>query len=86
MRPVSLGPLPPNATVQQTLEWLVRAAREFENASVEDPIAIFDSYSANGAFTPARQVNVTSPSSAQLAPVVATLIADMRKRGTKKTT
>jgi hypothetical protein len=36
MRQVSLGPLPPGASTEQTLDWLIRAVREFENASTED--------------------------------------------------
>jgi hypothetical protein len=86
MRQVSLGPLAPNATVQQTLDWLVLAVREFENASTEEPVAVFDSYSSDVAPTTTRQVNVTTPTTANLAAVLASLIADMRKRGINKTT
>jgi hypothetical protein len=86
MRPVSFGPLPPNASPEETQDWIVRSLREVENASVENPIAVFDSYSSNSTFTTTRQVNVTAPSLANLATVLASLIADMRKRGTKKTT
>ena len=69
MRQVSLGPLPPGASTEQTLDWLIRAVREFENASTEDPIAVADSYSANATFTPTRQVNVTSPTAAKTPPL-----------------
>ncbi len=86
MRQVSLGPLPPGAGTEQTLEWLVRAVREFENASTEDPIAVADSYGANATFTPTRQVNVTSPMAANLAAVLASFLADLRKRGVHKST
>ena len=86
MRQVSLGPLPPGASTEQTLDWLIRAVLEFENASTEDPIAVADSYSANATFTPTRQVNVTSPTAANIAAVLASFFADLRKRGIHKST
>jgi len=46
--------------------------------------AVADSYGANASFTIARQVNVTSPSASNLANVLASLIADLRKRGVKR--
>ena len=86
MRQVSLGPLPPGAGTEQTLDWLVRAVREFENASTEDPIAVADSYSANSTFTTTRQLNVTSPTASNIAAVLASFLADLRKRGVKTST
>ena len=86
MRQVSLGPLPPGASTEQTLDWLIRAVREFENASTEDPIAVADSYSANATFAPTRQVNVTSPTAANIAAVLASFFADLRRRGIHKST
>ena len=46
MRQVGLGPLPPCASTEQTLDWLIRAVREYENASTEDPIAVAESLTA----------------------------------------
>lgn len=86
MRPVSLGPQPDPSDAKATLAWLIYAVREFENASVEDPITVADSYSADSTFTTTRQVNVTSPTVANLATVLASFFADLRKRGIKKTT
>jgi DNA replicative helicase MCM subunit Mcm2 (Cdc46/Mcm family) len=96
MRPVSFGPLAPNASTDRKLDWIiqplrevaarVRLLREIENASVEDAIAVADSYSANSTFTPTRQVNVTSPTAANIAAVLASFLADLRKRGVKKST
>jgi hypothetical protein len=86
MRQVSLGPLAPNATTDQKLDWIIRSLREFENASTEEAEAVFDSYSSDVAPTTTRQVNVTTPTTANLAAVLASLIADMRKRGINKTT
>jgi hypothetical protein len=34
----------PGAGSEQALDWLVRAMREFENASTEDPIVVADSH------------------------------------------
>ena len=86
MRPVSFGPLAPNASTDQKLDWIIRSLREIENASVEDAIAVADSYSANSTFTTTRQVNVTSPTAANIAAVLASFFADLRKRGIKKST
>jgi hypothetical protein len=86
MRPVSLGPLPPGAGTDQKLDWIIRSLREIENASAEDAIAVADSYSANSVFTPTRQLNVTSPTATNIAAVLASFLADLRKRGVKKST
>jgi hypothetical protein len=86
MRPVSLGPLPPGAGTDQKLDWIIRSLREIENASAEDAIAVADSYSANSTFTITRQLNVTSPTAANIAAVLASFLADLRKRGVKKST
>jgi hypothetical protein len=86
MRPVSLGPLPPGAGTDQKLDWIIRSLREIENASAEDAIAVADSYSANSTFTITRQLNVTSPTAANIAAVLASFLGDLRKRGVKKST
>ena len=84
MRQVSLGPLPPRAGTEQTLDWLIRAVREFENASTEDPIAVAGSYGANSTYPTTRQLNVTSPTAANIAAVLASFFSDPRKRGVHK--
>ena len=86
MRPVSFGPLPPAATTDQKLDWIIRSLREIENASAEDAIAVADSYGASAPFTPTRQLNVTAPTAANIAAVLASFLADLRKRGVKKST
>ena len=78
--------LPPGASIEQTLDWLMRSVRELENASTEDPIAVADSYSANSTYPVTRQVNVTSPTAANIAAVLASFLADLRKRGVHKST
>jgi hypothetical protein len=72
------------AGTDQRLDWIIRAVREFENASAEDPGA--DSHSANATVAATRQVDVTSPTAANLGAVLASLFADLRKRGGKKST
>jgi hypothetical protein len=84
MRPISLGPLSANAGIEEKLNWIIAQLREIERASGEDPVEVFDSYSANAGFIPTRQLNVTSPSSANVANVLASIIADLRKRGVKR--
>jgi hypothetical protein len=86
MRQVTLGPQPDPSDAKATLAWLVMAVREFENASTEDPIAVADSYSANSTFTTTRQVNVTAPTVANLATVLSSFFADLKRRGIHKTT
>ena len=86
MRPISLGPLPPGAGTDQKLDWIIRSLREIENASAEDAIAVADSYGANSTFTATRQLNVTAPTAANIAAVLASFFADLRKRGVKKST
>ena len=86
MRPVSLGPLPPAASTDQKLDWIIRSLREIENASAEDAIAVADSYGANSTYPTTRQVNVTSPTASNIAAVLASFLADLRKRGVKKST
>ena len=91
MRPVSFGPLPPAASTEQKLGWIIRSLREctlreVENAGAEDAIAVADSDSVNSVFTTTRQLNVTSPTAANIAAVLVSFFADLRKRGVKKST
>jgi hypothetical protein len=81
MRNVSLG----QPAQGRELEWIIGALREIEHASYEDAIAVADSYSANSTFTETREVNVTAPSTANLAAVLATFLSDLRKRGVNRT-
>ena len=86
MRPVSLGPLPPGAGIDQKLDWIIRSLREIENASAEDAIAVADSYGANSTYPTTRQLNVTAPTASNIAAVLASFLADLRNRGVKKST
>jgi hypothetical protein len=75
----------PTALIRSSTGSSARCARH-ENASTEDPIAVADSYGANATFSPTRQLNVTSPTAANLAAVLVSFFADLRKRGVKKST
>jgi uncharacterized protein YciI len=92
MRPVSFGPFAPYASTDQKLDWIIRSLREslreIENASAEDAIAIAvaDSYGANSTYPTTRQLNVTAPTASNIAAVRASFLADLRKRGVKKST
>jgi hypothetical protein len=79
MRPLALGaPIP-----GRELEWIQQALREVEDASYEDIAEVADAFSANAAFTETREVNVSAPTAANLAAVLATLLSDLKKRGSK---
>jgi hypothetical protein len=86
MRPVAFGPLPFNAGTEQKIDWIVRALQEVELASNEDPIAVADSYGTDTSFTITRQLNVTAPTASNIAAVLASFLADLRKRGVNKST
>jgi len=51
-----------------------------------DIIDIGAAYTITGSFTPTRNLNVTSPTAANIAAVLATLISDLKAGGATKTT
>lgn len=79
MRPLALGTVIPG----REMEFIMAALREIENASYEDIAEVSDAFDANSTFTETRTINVTAPSVANLAAVLATFISDMKKRGAK---
>lgn len=78
MRPLTLGS-------PSDLPGVVRALREIENASFDSIETVADAYTISGTFTETRTLNVTTPSTANLAAVLATIITDLKKRGAKRT-
>jgi hypothetical protein len=80
MRRVALG----HPTPGHEIEWIVHALREIENASYEDAVEVADAYSTNSTFTETREINVTAPTTANLAAVLATLILDLQRRGVNR--
>ena len=85
MKPVTLPPAPAGADADARFAWLKACLATIERASREEPARIFDSYSADMTLTATREVLVSSPTTQNLAAVLATLIADWRARGTKRT-
>ena len=78
MRPISLGQLSSTADIQ-------RALRDIERASRDGVENVADSFSITGTLTEARSLDVDSPSLANIAAVLGTLITDLKKRGAKRT-
>lgn len=81
MRAISLGqPLNDN----DFAKWALEALREIERASYEDIAEIADSYNVTGTLTETRDLDVDTPTAANIAAVLGTLIADLKKRGVNK--
>ena len=85
MKVVVLGQLPPGASVDQKINWIMQSLRTIELASQQEEVArIADSYTTTGTITVTRDINVTSPSTANVVAVLATLLDDIRKRGVRR--
>ena len=85
MKVVVLGQLPPGASVDQKINWIMQSLRTIELASQQEEVArIADSYTATGTPTVTRDINVSSPTLANAVAVLATLLDDIRKRGTRR--
>jgi len=81
MRAVALGqPISPDP--KAFMDWVQQALREIENASYEDIAEVADAFTITGSFTNTRDLNVSSPSTANIAAVLATFISDFKKRST----
>lgn len=82
MRPVVLGQSISKADFDR---WVEEALREIERASYEDIAEVADGFSITGSFTETRILDVSSPSTANIAAFLATFITDLKKRGIHKT-
>lgn len=58
----------------------------FDASQENDTIDIANAFSITGTFTATRNLNVTSPTLANAVAVLATLITDLQRGGTVKTT
>ncbi len=85
MKPVTLPPSPPGSDPAAQFTWIRACLQTIERASQEEPAQVFDSYSADATPAATRQLLVTAPTAQNLANVLATLIADVRARGVKRT-
>jgi hypothetical protein len=66
--------------------WVMEALREIERASFEDAIEVADAYTfvLPDPFTETRELDVETPSTANIAAVLATFIQDLQRRGTTR--
>lgn len=81
MRKLFLGQMP---GVPQSIQSIFN---EIEKASKDaDGVDISAAFSVNGAFTETRVLNVTAPTAANVAAVLATLLADLKRGGARRTT
>ena len=83
MRPLYLPP--PPAANSPFEQWVINVVTEIATASQDDTREIYDSYSSNSVPTANRILNVSAPSLANLAQVLATLIEDHRAGGVNVT-
>lgn len=58
----------------------------FRASAEADVVDIGSEYTVNGTFTEERELNVTAPTAANIAAVLATLLADLKNGGAKKST
>lgn len=82
MRPVALG-FPPSDPRSER-EWIIRSIREIENASKVGGDSVADDYTISGSFVETRTLDLTTPNAANIAAVLATLLSDMKKRGSRR--
>lgn len=81
-RPYNFGTAPRDA--KALIPWIDRAFRQLESASQEDLATVFDEYGSTGPLTPTRTIDLVTPSVANLAAVLATLVDDIKKRGSRR--
>lgn len=85
MRKVSLLGSPIGTAADQ-IKWLEIAVRTLAQASVEsDPADIATGFSTTGTATPTRNLNVTSPTLANVVAVLGTLLTDLKRGGQNRT-
>lgn len=72
----------PTGTPEQKFKWLEAAIRDIAGASTDNnPTDIVAAFTITGTFTETRNLNVTAPSLANIAAVLATLLADFQRGG-----
>lgn len=81
MRKLFLGnPSGPDDTL-----WAIQALKTIEGATFEDVEAIINDFTVTGVYTPARTLNTSTATLADLIAFVATLVTDIQKRGQNRT-
>lgn len=69
---------------EPTIQWIVDSLRRIEEASREDLVTILEGYTWTGTLTETREIDLASPSAANVAAVLATFIKDVTERGQKR--
>ncbi len=83
MRPVSFGSAPSDPKAFR--DWIVRAFRQVDIASNDiDPARIADAFTVSN-YTETRTLDAGTATATDIANVLATLIDDLKKRGSKRT-
>jgi len=77
MRPLDFGNLDDTTAI-------VEALRQISLASHDSIESVADAFTANAAFTSTRTLNVSSPTTANIAAVLATFLTDLKKRGANR--
>lgn len=81
MRKMSQPPMPGvPGNIQALFNLIFKASRD------ADLVDIAQDYEITGTFTPTRTLNVTSPTTANIAAVLATLLSDFQQGGPNRTT
>lgn len=81
MRPVFTQGTP-QGSPEQKMQWFEAAIREISGASTDNNTQdIAAAFTISGAYTETRTLNVTAPSLANIAAVIATLLADLQRGG-----
>ena len=80
MRQLNLGaPNGPN-----DIDFEMRSLRQIEQASREGGDQLADEFTIVGSYTPTRELDVDTPSLANIAAVLATILMDMKQRGSRR--
>lgn len=80
MRKLSLG----NPLGRNDFDWVRRGLKTIEQASYEDMENVFDEYTVTGVVTEQRTFDAGAATATDLRNVLATLITDIQKRGSRR--
>lgn len=85
-RRLTLGTPPMSGTMEQKMEYVLRALKKIDTASYDiNAFDVFDGWTVdNLTNNDARLFDADTVTVAELADVVGTIIADMKKRGAKR--
>ena len=82
MRPLPRAQRPPTtADLNTKVEWCITMIGRIVDASQAEPLAIADPFQVDNLATPTRALDAGAGALADVRAVLATLLADMKKRG-----